>query len=93
MKFSGNSPQKGGLVHQKGGRSKGKSGSHQMYDTKRPYQVFLWYRLGKYRKNTNRYHTKIPNRDTTLQITIDFLASFDRQIAIAYLAIKERKIA
>jgi hypothetical protein len=24
------------------------------------------YRLGKYRENTNRYHTEIPNRDTTL---------------------------
>jgi hypothetical protein len=27
------------------------------------------------------------------KITSDYLASFDRQIAIAYLAIKERKIA
>jgi hypothetical protein len=26
-------------------------------------------RLGKYRENTNRYHTEIPNRDTTLEIT------------------------
>ena len=37
-----------------------------MYDTEGPYQVFLWYRLGKYQENTNRYHTEIPNRDTTL---------------------------
>ncbi len=66
VKFSENSPQKGGLVHQKVGRSKGKRGSCQMYDTERPYQVFLWYRLGKYQENTNQYHTEIPNRDTTL---------------------------
>ncbi len=66
MNFCGNSPQKGGLVHQKGGRSKGKRGSRQMYDTRDPYQVFLWYRLGKYQENTNQYHTKIPNWDTTL---------------------------
>jgi hypothetical protein len=37
-----------------------------MYDTEGPYQVFLRYWLGKCRENTNRYHTKIPNRDTTL---------------------------
>ncbi len=66
MKICGNSPQKGGLVHQKGGRSKGKRGSRQMYNTEGPYQVFLWYRLGKYQENTNRYHTEIPNWDTTL---------------------------
>jgi hypothetical protein len=66
VKFCGNSPQKGGLVHQKGGRSERKRGSRQMYDTKDPYQVFLRYRLGKYQENTNRYHTEIPNRDTTL---------------------------
>jgi hypothetical protein len=66
VKFCGNSPQKGGLVHQKGGRIEGKRGSCQMYDTEGPYQVFLWYRLGKYQENTNRYHTEIPNRDTTL---------------------------
>jgi hypothetical protein len=70
VKFCGNSPQKGGLVHQKGGRSKGKRGSRQMYDTEGPYRVFLWCRLGKYRENTNRYHTKILNRDTTLQNTL-----------------------
>jgi hypothetical protein len=66
VKFCGNSPQKGGLVHQNGGRSKEKRGSCQMYDTKGPYRVFLWYRLGKYQENTNLYHTEIPNRDTTL---------------------------
>ncbi len=66
MKFCGNSPQKGGLVHQKGGRSEGNRVSHQMYDTEGPYRVFLWYWLGKYGENTNRYHTEIPNRDTTL---------------------------
>ncbi len=66
VKFCGNSPQKGGLVHQKGGRSEGKRGSRQMYDTEGPYRVSLRYRLGKYRENTNRYHTEIPNRDTTL---------------------------
>jgi hypothetical protein len=44
VKLCGNSRQKGGLVHQKGGRSEGKRGSRQIYDTKRPYQVFLWYR-------------------------------------------------
>ncbi len=69
MKFCGNSPQKGGSVHQKGGRSKQKRGSRQMYDTEGPYRVFLWYRLGKYQENTNQYHTEIPNRDTTLDIT------------------------
>ncbi len=68
VKFCGNSPQKRGLVHQKGGRSEGKRGSRQMYDTEGPYRVFLRYRLGKYRENTNRHHTKIPNRDTTLKI-------------------------
>ncbi len=67
MKFCENSPQKGGLVNQKGGRSEGKRGSRQMYDTEGPYQVFLRYRLGKYRENTNRYHTEIPNQDTTLK--------------------------
>ncbi len=40
-----------------------------MYDTDGPYQVFLRYWLGKYRENTNRYHTEIPNRDTTLLFT------------------------
>ncbi len=50
-----------------------------MYDTKGPYQVFLWYRLGKYQENTNRYHTEIPNRDTTLVILFFFVfnAPFD----------------
>ena len=66
VKFCGNSPPKGGLVHQKGGRSKGKRGSRQMYDTEGPYRVFLWYWLGKYQENTNQYHTKIPNLETTL---------------------------
>jgi hypothetical protein len=70
VKFCGNSPQKGGLDHQKGGRSKEKRGSCQMYDTEGPYQDFLWYRLGKYQENTNRYHTKIPNWDTTLKILL-----------------------
>ena len=65
VKFCGNSPQKGGLVHQKGGRSEGKRGSRQMYNTEGPYQVFLWYRLGKYQENTNRYHTEIPNRKSS----------------------------
>jgi hypothetical protein len=37
-----------------------------MFDTEGPYQVFLRYRLRKYRENTNQYHTEIPNRDTTL---------------------------
>jgi hypothetical protein len=69
VKFCGNSPQKGGLIHQKGGRSKGKRGSPQMYDTEGPYRVFLGYGLGNYRENTNRYHTEIPNRDTTLMIS------------------------
>ncbi len=67
MKFCGNSPQKGGLVHQKGGRSEGKRGFRQMYNTEGPYRVFLWYRLGKYQENTNRYHIKIPNWDATLE--------------------------
>jgi hypothetical protein len=46
VRFSGSSPQKGGLVHQKGGRSEGKRGSRQMYDTEGPYRVFLRYWLG-----------------------------------------------
>ena len=33
---------------------------------KNPYRVFLWCRLVKYRENTNRYRTEIPNRDATL---------------------------
>jgi hypothetical protein len=39
---------------------------------------------------------KIASKDLAIrhsQITSNLLASFDRQIAIAYLAIKERKIA
>ncbi len=40
-----------------------------MFDTEGPYQVFLWYRLRKYQENTNQYHTEIPNRDTTLEIS------------------------
>jgi hypothetical protein len=31
---------------------------------KNPYRVFLRYRLVKYRENTNRYQTEIPNWDT-----------------------------
>ncbi len=69
VKFCGKSPRKGGLFHQKGGRSERKRGSRQMYDTEGPYRVFLWYWLEKYRENTNRYHTEIPNRDTTLVVT------------------------
>ncbi len=72
-KFSRNLffPQKGGLVHQKGGRKpffEGKKGFPPNVDTitKRPDQVFLWYRLGKYRENTKQYWTKIPNQGTTL---------------------------
>ena len=33
------------------------------------YQVFLRYRLVKYRENTDRYRTEIPNRDATLFFT------------------------
>jgi hypothetical protein len=33
---------------------------------KRPDQVFLWYRLGKYQENTNQYQTELPNWGTTL---------------------------
>jgi hypothetical protein len=36
---------------------------------KHPDRVFLWYRFGKYRKNTNQYQTEIPNRGTTLEFT------------------------
>ncbi len=36
---------------------------------KRPDRVFLWYWLVKYRENTNRYRTKIPNWDATLENT------------------------
>ncbi len=39
---------------------------------------------------------KIASKDLAIRhslITSDYLASFDRQIVIAYLAIKERKIA
>ncbi len=49
---------------------RGKRGSRQMYGTKGPYQVFLWYWLGKYQENTNQYQTKIPNRDATLAIKL-----------------------
>ncbi len=51
----------------KGAEASDKRGSCQIYNTEGPYRVFLWYRLGKYQENTNRYHTKIPNQDTTLQ--------------------------
>jgi hypothetical protein len=84
VKFCGNSPQKGGLVHQKGGRSKGKRGSHQMYNTEGPYRVFLWYWLGKYQENTSRYHTEIPNQDTILAIlykSFSKLCHFGRCVA------------
>jgi hypothetical protein len=36
---------------------------------KRPDRVFLWYRLVKYRENTDRYQTEILNRDATLEKT------------------------
>ncbi len=45
-----------------------------MYDIEGLYRVFLWYRLGKYQENTNRYHTEIPNRDTTLPISSGYPA-------------------
>jgi hypothetical protein len=32
-----------------------------------PDRVFLRYRLVKYQENTDRYQTKIPNRDATLE--------------------------
>ncbi len=32
-----------------------------------PNQVCLWYWLGKYRENTNRYQTEIPNQGTALE--------------------------
>jgi hypothetical protein len=51
-----------------------------MYDTEGPYQVFLWYRLEKYQENTNRYHTKIPNRDTALINTLDPPKKFIRKL-------------
>jgi hypothetical protein len=70
-KFNGNLffPQKGGLVHQKGGRSlplREKRVPAKCTIPKRPDQVFLWYQLVKYQENTNRYRTEIPNRDATL---------------------------
>jgi hypothetical protein len=63
VKFCGNSPQKGGLVHQKGGRSERKRGSRQMYDT----EEFSSVRKIPRKYQPISYHTEIPNRDATLQ--------------------------
>ncbi len=60
MKFCGNSPQKGGLVHQKGGRSEGKRGSRQMYDTEMYQPSFPSVSVGKI---PGKYRP-IPNRNT-----------------------------
>ncbi len=56
--FCGNSPQKGGLVHQKWGRSEEKEVPAKCMIPKRTNQVFLWYRLGKYQENTIPTDTK-----------------------------------
>jgi hypothetical protein len=41
-----------------------------------PNQVFLWYRLVKYQENTDRYQTKIPNRDATLDFSVTAVQIF-----------------
>ncbi len=60
VKFCGNSPQKGGLVNQKGGRSEGKRGSCRMYDTEtyQPSFPVVWVR------KIPRKYQPIPNRNT-----------------------------
>jgi hypothetical protein len=73
-KFSGNlfSLKRGAWSIKKGAEASlwGKKGvPAKCTISKRPDQVFLRYRLGKYRENTNRYQTKIPNRGTTLLIS------------------------
>jgi hypothetical protein len=63
VKFCGNSPC---LVHKKGAEARGKGVPAKCTIPKRTNQVFLRYRLVKYRENTDRYQTEIPNRDATL---------------------------
>jgi hypothetical protein len=63
VKFSGNSPQKGGLVLKKGAEAREKGVPAKCTILKRTNRVFLRYRLGKYREHTNRYRTEIPNQD------------------------------
>jgi hypothetical protein len=74
-------PSKGGLGPSKRGQKGAKRDSRQMYDTEGPYQVFLWYWLGKYQENTNQYYTKIPNWDTTLDKQTDFIVNPGHKIA------------
>ncbi len=62
MKFCGNSPQKGGLVHQKGGRGEGKRSSRQMYDTETYQPSFPPVSVRK----IPRKYQPIPNRNTKL---------------------------
>ncbi len=81
MKFCGNSPQKGGLVHQKGGRSERKRGSRQMYDTEGPYlpsfpslsvrKIPRKYQLIPYQNTESGYNSiKCPNAKEFVQAII-----------------------
>jgi hypothetical protein len=63
-------PSKGGLGPSKRGQKppfeENKGVPAKCTTPKRPDQVFLWYQLVKYRENTDRYQTEIPNQDATL---------------------------
>ena len=61
VKFCGNFPQEGGLVHQKGAEASKKGVPVKCKIPKNPYQVFLWYWLVKYQENSDQYQTEIPN--------------------------------
>ena len=63
VKFCGNSPQKGGLVHQKGGRS-------QMFDTEKSLPSFPLVSVGK----ILRKYRLIPNRNTKLSCNSKYYA-------------------
>ncbi len=90
-KFAGNLffPQKGGLVHQKGGRSlslREKRGSCQMYDTKKSWPRFPLVSVGKipgkYRpmpnRNTNsRCNSKIYNCESQTQMSFWYAPVLD----------------
>ncbi len=69
VKLAGTYFSLGGLDPSKRGQKppfEGKKGFPPNVKYRKPYRVFLRYRYGKYRENTNRYRTEIPNRDTTL---------------------------
>ncbi len=81
VKFCGNSPQKGGLVHQKGGRSEGKRGSRQMYDTATYQPSFPLVSVGKI---PGKYRP-IPNRNTESRCnSTNFWSLLNRNVSLSF---------